>query len=139
MQEHNESCSMQEQSNAALFTRVLQENRLPKPKMMTFDGDPKKYKLFMASFRNNVEARIDGDDQLKLTLLLDQCTGEALELIEECVILKPDQGYRTALEKLERRFGKNHLVARSYIDGVKKGGVIKPNDVKALTKFAENM
>ena len=93
------TASTQELSEAALFSRVLQENRLPKPKMMTFDGDPKRYKLFMASFRNNVEARLDGDDQLKLTLLLDQCTGEAFELIEECVMLKPEQGYRTAIEK----------------------------------------
>ena len=134
-----DTVSTQELSDAALFSRVLQENRLPKPKMMTFDGDPKRYKLFMASFRNNVEARLDGDDQLKLTLLLDQCTGEAFELIEECVMLKPDQGYRTAIEKLEKRFGKNHLIARSYIDGVKKGESIKPNDVKALIKLADDM
>ena len=137
--DRDEISSSQERSEAALFSRVLQENRLPKPKMMTFDGDPKRYKLFMASFRNNVEARLDDDDQLKLTLLLDQCTGEAFELIEECVMLRPEQGYRTAIEKLERRFGKNHLIARSYIDGVKKGGVIKPNDVKALVKLADDM
>ena len=135
----DESRSMQGKSDAALFSRVLQENRLPKPKMMTFDGDPKRYKLFMASFRNNVEARLDGDDQLKLTLLLDQCTGKAFELIEECVMLKPEQGYRTAIEKLERRFGKNHLIARSYIDGVKKGGAIKLNDVDALVRLADDM
>ena len=135
----DESSSMQGKSDAALFSRVLQENRLPKPKMMTFDGDPKRYKLFMASFRNNVEARLDGDDQLKLTLLLDQCTGKAFELIEECVMLKPEQGYRTAIEKLERRFGKNHLIARSYIDGVKKGGAIKLNDVDALVRLADDM
>ena len=107
--------------------------------MMTFDGDPKRYKLFMASFRNNVEARLEGDDQLKLTLLLDQCTGEAFELIEECVMLEPEKGYRTAVEKLEKRFGKSHLIARSYIDGVKKGGAIKSNDVKALIKLADDM
>ena len=142
VQSHKEGseCSpKQEQSNAALFSQVLQENRLPKPKMMTFDGDPKKYKLFMASFRKNVEARLNGDDQLKLTLLLDQCTEEAFELIEECVMLKPDQGYQTAIEKLEERFGKNHVIAKSYIDGVKKGGAIKTNDVKALVKLADDM
>ena len=48
--DQEESSSMQGSSDAALFSRVLQKNRLPKPKMMTFDGDPKKYKLFMASF-----------------------------------------------------------------------------------------
>ena len=139
LQERSECSSVRDNSNAALFSQVLQENGLPKPKMLTFDGDPKKYKLFMASFRNNVEARLNGDDQLKLTLFLDQCTGEAFELIEECVMLKPEQGYRTAINKLERRFGKNHLIARSYIDGVKKGGTIKPNDIKALIKLADEM
>ena len=93
----------------------------------------------MASFRNNVEARLEGDDQLKLTLLLDQCTGDAFELIEECVMLKPEQGYRTAIEKLESRFGESHLIARSYIDGVKRRWTIKPNDVKALVKLADDM
>ena len=130
---------MQGRSDAALLSRVLHENRLPKPKMMTFDGDPKRYKLFITSFKNNVEARLEGDDQLKLTLLLDQCTGDAFDLIEDCVMLKSDQGYRTAIEKLERRFGKGHLIAKSYIDGVKEGGSIKPYDVEALVKLADDM
>ena len=108
--------------------------------MMTFDGDPRRYKLFMASFRSNVDELLeDSDAKLKLTLLLDQCTGDAFDLIEDCVMLEPDHGYRTALEKLEKRFGKNHLIARSYIDGVKLGGSIKLNDVKALVKLADDM
>ena len=132
--------SIQSKSDTALFSRVLRENRLPKPKMMTFDGDPKRYKMFMASFRSNVDEMLEaGDEKLKLTLLLDQCTGKAFELIEECVMLRPDQGYRTAIEKLEKRFGKNHLIARSYIDGVKKGGPIKANDVEAIVKLADDM
>ena len=31
------------------------------------------------------------------------------------------------------------MIARSYIDGVTKGGLIKPNDVKALIKLADDM
>ena len=132
--------AIQSNSDAALFSRVLRENRLPKPKIMSFDGDPKRFKMFMASFQSNVDEMLDeGDDKLKLSLLLDQCTGEAFELIEECVMLRPELGYRTAMEKLEKRFGKNHLIARSYIDGVTKGGPIKPNDVKALIKLSDDM
>ena len=113
---------MQGQSVAAVFSKVLRENRLPKPKMMQFDGDPKRYKLFMASFLSNVDEVLEeGDSKLKLTLLLDHCTGEAFNLIEDCVMCEPIEGYRTALNKLERRFGKNHLIARSYIDSVMKG------------------
>ena len=108
--------------------------------MMQFDGDPKKYKLFMARFLSNVDEVLEeSDNKLKLTLLLDQCTGEAFNLIEDCVMCEPEQGYRTALEKLERRFGKNHLIARSYIDSVMKGGSIKLNNVKALVMLADDM
>ena len=45
------SCSIQEQSDAALFSRALRDNRLPKPKILSFDGDPKQFKMFMASFQ----------------------------------------------------------------------------------------
>ena len=127
-------------SDAALFGQELLENRLPKPKILTFDGDPKRYKIFMASFLTNIDKILGADDdQLKLTLLLQQCTGKALELIEDCVMLSPERGYRKALEKLEKRFGKSHQLARSYIDGVKAGGVLKLNDVEALVQLADDM
>ena len=128
------------QSNMALFSRVLRESRLPSPKILTFDGDPKRYKMFMASFMSNVDERLDDSDyKMKLTLLLQHCTGDALNLIEDCVILQPEQGYTTALQKLEKRFGKNHQIAQAYINGVTKGHVIKLNDVKALVDLSDKM
>ena len=127
-------------SDAALFGQALLENRLPKPKILTFDGDSKRYKMFMASFLTNVDKILGADDdQMKLTLLLQQCTGKALDLIEDCVMLSPERGYAKALEKLERRFGKSHQIARSYIDGVKTGGIVKLNDVEALVQLADDM
>ena len=89
---------------------------------------------------SNVDKVLDiGDDQLKLTLLLDRCTGEAFDLIEDCVMMTPEDGYRIALEKLEKRFGKNHLIARNYIDGVKNGKSIELTDVDGLVRLADNM
>ena len=70
--------------------------------------------------------------KLKLTLLLQHCSGPALSLIEDCVMLPPKQGYVQALKKLEKRFGKNHLIARSYIDSVKNGKKISLDDISAL-------
>ena len=94
-------------TDTALFSRALRESRLPSPQILTFDGDPKRYKMFIASFMTNVDGILDADDyQMKLTLLLQHCTGNALNLIEDCVILSPDRGYATALEKLEKRFGR---------------------------------
>ena len=78
------------QSSMALFSRALRENRLPTPKILTFDGDPKQYKMFMASFRSNVEEMLDEDDhKMKLTLLPQHCTDKALDLINDCVMLPP--------------------------------------------------
>ena len=94
----------------------------------------------MASFQSNVEEKLDADDyKMKLTLLLQHCTGKALELIEDCVMLPPHRGYATALEKLEKWFGRNHHIARSYINSVTKGSAVKLNDVEALVQLALDM
>ena len=136
----NDTVSFQGKSDAALFSRALRDSRLPQPKILTFDGDSKKYKMFMASFQSNVEEMLDDDDyKMKLTLLLQHCTGKALELIEDCVMLPPSRGYTTALGKLEKWFGRNHHIARSYINSVTKGGALKLNDVDALMQLALDM
>ena len=94
----------------------------------------------MASFQSNVEEMLDEDDyKMKLTLLLQHCTGKALELIEDCVMLPPSRGYSTALGKLEKWFGRNHHIARSYINSVTKGSALKLNDVDALVQLALDM
>ena len=130
----------QEKSDSAVISRVLRENRLPKPKVLSFDGDPKQYKMFIASFQSNVEEMLDkGDDKLKLTLVLQHCTGKALAMIDDCVMLPPNEGYNKAIEKLEKRFGKTHKIAQSYIEGVVKGGKLKLNDVDALVQLADDM
>ena len=127
-------------SDSALFSRALRESRLPAPQILTFDGDPKRYKMFIASFMSNVDGMLDASDyQMKLTLLLQHCTGNALNLIEDCVILSPERGYAKALEKLEKRFGKSHQIASSYIDSVIKGGNLKLHDVDALVQLADDM
>ena len=127
-------------SSDKMLARALLDRRLPKPKQLTFDGDPKRYKMFMASFQSNIEETLgDDEDKLKLTLLLQHCNGPALSLIEDCVMLPPSQGYAQALKKLEKRFGKSHLIARSYIDSVKNGKKISLDDTSALVQLADDM
>ena len=56
-------------SDTDLFSKALRESRLPAPQILTFDGDPKRYKMFIASFMSNVDAMLDASDhQMKLTL-----------------------------------------------------------------------
>ena len=57
----------------------------------------------MASFQRNVAKMLDeGDDKLKLTLLLQHCTEKALKLIDDCVMLPPEAGYTKAIEKTRK-------------------------------------
>ena len=127
-------------ADAALFGQALRENRLPKPKILTFDGDAKRYKIFMASFLTNIDRMLDEDDaQMKLTLLLLHCEGDALDQIKDCVMMPADKGYVEALQRLEKPFGKNHLIARSYIEGFTSGGPAKLNDVNALVRLSNDM
>ena len=136
----NDTVSFQWKSDAALFSRALRDNRLPKPKILSFDGDPKQFRMFMASFQSNVEEMLDdGDEKMKLTLLLQHCSGKALALIDDCVMLPPQDGYCKAIKKLEKRFGKTHKIAQSYIEDVVKGAKLKLNDVDGLVQLTDDM
>ena len=62
-----------------------------------------------------------------------------MKLIDDCVMLPPETGYAKAIEKLEKRFGKTHKIAQSYIYDVIKGGKLKLNDVEALVQLADDV
>ena len=57
-------------ASVGLLGQALLQNRLPKPEILTFDGDSKRYKIFMASFLTNVSRALGDDNEMKLTLLL---------------------------------------------------------------------
>ena len=54
-------------------------------------------------------------------------------------MLDAEDGFNTAMAKLEKRYGQSHLIAQSYIDSVTKGPAVKANDVEALVKLANAM
>ena len=124
------------QANA--IAQALLEFHLPRPEQQSFDGSPKNYKAFIASFHANIANKVD-DPSLKLTYLIQHCTGDAKKLVKDCVLLPAEVAYDTALTKLERRFGQNHLIARSYIDDITGGAQVKPNDINALVTLSDDM
>ena len=128
---------------AALFGRALLENRMPAPKQLEFDGNPKTFMAFLASFKTNIERKLSDEDEedaaLKLTYLLQHCTGDAKYLIDDCALLDPIEGFDTAMKRLHDRYGQGHVIARSYIESVTKGPSIKLNDAKALVKLTTDM
>ena len=118
---------------------TLQEGfNLPKPELLTFSGNPIDYCKFIKNFETNVESKVS-DDQMKLSYLIQYCKGEAKSSIEDCVLLSKQEGYKRARDILYSRYGRSHLIARSYVDKLVYGEPIIASDVDALAALALEM
>ncbi len=73
------------------------------------------------------------DPQIKLNYLIENCTGEAKDAIEDCVIMPPNEGYFKALEILKKRYGRPHDIARMYIRDLVNGPAIESSDLSKLS------
>ena len=144
--EINRSCIPEVDSETSNIDRSFQRLasalhegfNLPKPELLTFDGKPEGYCKFIKNFETNIESRIS-DNNLKLSYLIQYCTGKAKSSIEDCVLLEPEEGYKRARSILLSRFGRPHLIARSYIDNLVNGAQIKASDVEGLSKLSLEM
>ena len=58
---------------------------MPRSEILTFDGSPLAYWKFIRSFEVNVAGLTD-DERKKLTYLIQYCSGEAREVIENCCV-----------------------------------------------------
>ena len=137
-----ESSQSNSSSIDSAFQRLasaLQEGfNLPKPELLTFDGKPINYCKFIKNFETNVESRVS-DDQMRLSYLIQYCKGEAKSSIEDCVLLEPTEGYKLARSILYSRYGRSHIIARSYIENLVYGTQIKEHDLESLSKLALEM
>ncbi|VDI76656.1 thioredoxin domain-containing protein 10 [Mytilus galloprovincialis] len=111
---------------------------LPKPELLTFNGTPLDYSKFIRNFETNIEGRIS-DNSLRLSYLIQYCRGEAKCCIEDCVLLDSDEGYKRARAILYSRYGRPHVIARSFIEKLVYGAQIKASDIEGLSKLALEM
>lgn len=116
----------------------LEKLDMPKREFLYFDGDPSRYPRFIKNFELNVESSIT-DDNVRLSYLIQYCTGKAKEAIENCVILPGPEGYKAAREILRKNFGQRHVIIRSFIDKVVKGPQLKSSDGEKLLQLARDM
>ena len=58
---------------------------LPKPELLTFDGNPLQYWRFVRNYEQNIEAKTK-DNGERLNYLLQYCTGKAKEVIKNCSV-----------------------------------------------------
>ena len=98
-----------------LATALQEGFNLPKPELLTFNGTPTDYCKFFKNIETNIGNKIS-DNRLRLRYSIQYCNGEAKSSIEDCVLLKPSDGYKWARSLLYSRYGWPRVVVRSYID-----------------------
>lgn len=122
------------QQMASAITSVF---NMPRPELMTFDGNPTEYWKFVNNFDTNLGTV--PDIRARLNFLIQHCKGEAREAIEDCALLEPDIGYPKARSILQTNYGKPHIIAHAYVNHLVNGPVLKASDSVGLTKLGLEM
>ena len=109
---------------------------LPKTVLPTFNGDPLEYWPFVRAF----EACVDYEglnENVKLTQLLQCCSGRAKSAIECCSL--SEDGYRIARNILHQRFGSSYHIVDAWIQRITAGPQLGAKDAVALQDFADKL
>ena len=89
-----ERANQQFDSGQEMVKALRQVVTSPKVEYLHFDSDPLKYVTFMHNFETYLE-KDNPDESRRLELLIQHCTGKAMEAIEICANLAND-GYQVA-------------------------------------------
>ncbi len=119
-------------TNIMLDMLVLSQTKLP-----SYDGNPLTYYNFVGTFDSTVQITNVGD-QMKLTKLLECCTGDALRVIDHCRVMPPVEGYKEARSLLKERFGNDGKITASWIRHISDGPPVKSGDSKALQRITDD-
>ena len=112
--------------------------QLPKAELMTFNGDPLEFWMFMRSFDNSIgNAAID--DSAKLNRLFQYCKGEALKVIKCCAVMSPSEGYAKAKALLKERFGDDYKISEMWVKKVTEGAIIRHGEGRSLQELADDL
>ena len=125
-----------EQSDVQL--RLIEAVSLRNAEVMKFNGDPLHYFEFIRSFDNLIGGSTL-DDGTKLMKLYQCCEGEAKGIIQCCMVMVPQLGYRRAKELLQERFGSKYKIGEAWIKQITSGPVYHANDRKGIQKFADQL
>ena len=105
----------QQEALQVMAVSIQQGFEMPKRELLTFDGNPLNYWLFVNNFEVNIAKRVP-DAESRLAYLIQHCSGKAREAIKNCAIISdPNAGYRKAQEILYHRFEQKHIVAHAHI------------------------
>ena len=78
------------------------------------------YQRFIRAFEDNVE-RVISDDAARLARLAQQCTGEAARVIDSCMLMPSERGYRRARDLLAKTLW-GQIYHCGYVGQATRGG-----------------
>ena len=138
-QQLQEILTQQQEALQLMAYTIRQGFEMPKRELLTFDGNPLNYWLFINNFKVNIVKRVP-DPETRLTYLIQHCTEKAREAIKNCAIMSgPEQGYRKAQEISYHRFGQKHIIAHAHITKIVEGPQIKNTDSTCLLDLSVEM
>ena len=114
--------------------KLLKLQAAPEVDMELFDGNVLNYHHFMALFKEDVESKLE-DPRGRLIRLLNYTSGEAKELINHCIQLPSNEGFKYAKYMLEKVYGIPQKILASYRKEIKQWPQIRFGDTRAFQKF----
>ena len=120
------------------ITKVSKQAKLPSAEIPLFDGDPRSYQSIISTFKHVVEENTT-DAGTRLNLLIQYTSDKARSVIEDCVLMEPQEGYLEAKKLLRHNFGKPYDIARSYIQGLITGKTVPSDNPDALVTLSREL
>ena len=117
-----------------VMKKLLTASLLPRPDIPIFSGEVTRFHQFLRAFDNRV-ADIVTDEDSKLCYLEQFTAGTPRDIVRSCLHMKKD-GYKTARQMLESRYGEMEKVADTFISKLLDAPIVKADDVVALDHFA---
>ena len=128
----NEELHVETPANTIILRSSL--DSLPKLKLDSFDGDPIRWSDWMSMFQSIIDDA-DISRNAKMQHLQNAVIGRAKEAIEGygyCGEL-----YAEALEKLESRFGKSHVVVKARLNHLRKWVKLSDDRLHEVRRFSD--
>ena len=116
------------------MTELIRNIQAPEVEIDKFSGDYLQFNIFLATFIEAVESKID-DPRGRLTRLIKYLDGEPKDLVQDCIYLRPDVCYKQAKKLLCERYGDSYRIINEYRKKIKDWPVVKPNDSNNLRKL----
>ena len=118
--------------------QMINMTQLPKAELMTFNGYPLEFWVFMRSFDNSIESVAIGDGA-KLNRLFQYCKGEALKVIKYCAVMRPSEGYAKARVLLKERFGNGYQIFEMWVKKVTEGTIVRHGEERHLQEMTDDL